>query len=137
MMKRIRYHHPVLLPFWLQASSCGESVSTLGFGARVAEITLGQARANTECGAVFEARDARRRYECSSSLLTSGRAARHSQQASLMMNAAACTAYTHLSVVVSVILHQSQLEQGVFACAAARRVSRPALSGRLEAPSRW
>ena len=45
-----------------QASSCSESVSTLGFGARVAEITLGQARANTESGAVFEAREARRRY---------------------------------------------------------------------------
>ncbi len=47
----------------MQASSCGESVSTLGFGARVAEITLGQARANTESGAVFEAREARRRHE--------------------------------------------------------------------------
>ncbi len=58
---RARQNSGSLCPLAPQASSCGESVSTLGFGARVAEITLGQARANTESGAVFEAREARRR----------------------------------------------------------------------------
>ena len=59
---RAQGHMPRQVSATSQASSCSESVSTLGFGARVAEITLGQARANTESGAVFAEREARRRY---------------------------------------------------------------------------
>ncbi len=33
-------------------------MSTLGFGARVSEITLGAARRNVESGAIFEAKEA-------------------------------------------------------------------------------
>lgn len=47
----------------VQESSHGESISTLGFGARVSEITLGAARRNTESGAIFEAKEAARRAE--------------------------------------------------------------------------
>lgn len=50
-----------LLGLMRQASSSGESMSTLSFGARVAEITLGQAKACTESSAVFEAREGMRR----------------------------------------------------------------------------
>lgn len=42
----------------VQASSAGESLSTLAFGARVSEITLGRATRNCESSAVFEARQA-------------------------------------------------------------------------------
>lgn len=41
-----------------QESSYGESVSTLAFGARVSEITLGAARKHCESGALFDAREA-------------------------------------------------------------------------------
>ena len=47
----------------VQESSHGESVSTLGFGARVSEITLGAAKRNTESGAIFDAKEAVRRAE--------------------------------------------------------------------------
>ena len=46
-----------------QESSHGESISTLGFGARVSEITLGAAKRNTESGAIFDAKEAVRRAE--------------------------------------------------------------------------
>lgn len=42
----------------MQASSAGESLSTLAFGARVSEITLGRATRNCESSAVFEAHQA-------------------------------------------------------------------------------
>jgi kinesin family protein C2/C3 len=41
-----------------EASSSGESLSTLKFAARVSEITLGPARRNGESGRVFEAKEA-------------------------------------------------------------------------------
>ena len=41
----------------LQSSSYGESISTLGFGSRVSEITLGQAKKNSESAQIFEAKD--------------------------------------------------------------------------------
>lgn len=41
----------------LQESSHGESISTLQFGARVSEISLGAAKKNVESGAIFEARE--------------------------------------------------------------------------------
>ena len=41
----------------LQCSSYGESISTLGFGSRVSEITLGQAKKNSESAQIFEAKD--------------------------------------------------------------------------------
>lgn len=44
-----------------QATSSGETLSTLGFGARVAEITLGRAKACTESGDVFGAREGMRK----------------------------------------------------------------------------
>ncbi len=47
----------------LQESSYGESISTLGFGSRVSEITLGPAKRNTESGAIFEAKETARRVE--------------------------------------------------------------------------
>lgn len=47
----------------MQESSFGESVSTLGFGARVSEISLGAAKRNVESGAIFEAKEAARRQE--------------------------------------------------------------------------
>ena len=46
----------------VQASSYGETLSTLGFGARVSQISLGAARNNVESGAVFDAREAASRY---------------------------------------------------------------------------
>ena len=46
-----------------QVSSHGESVSTLAFGSRVSEVTLGQAKKNSESGRVFEAREALARLE--------------------------------------------------------------------------
>ena len=42
----------------LQASSAGESLSTLAFGSRVSEITLGRVQRNCESSAIFEARQA-------------------------------------------------------------------------------
>lgn len=42
----------------VQASSHGESTSTLQFGARVSEITLGAARRNVESGMMLDAREA-------------------------------------------------------------------------------
>ena len=48
---------------FLQESSHGESISTLGFGSRVSEITLGAAKRNTESGAIFEAKETARRVE--------------------------------------------------------------------------
>ena len=47
----------------MQESSHGESISTLGFGSRVSEITLGAAKRNTESGAIFEAKESARRIE--------------------------------------------------------------------------
>lgn len=47
----------------MQESSYGESISTLGFGSRVSEITLGAAKRNTESGAIFEAKETARRVE--------------------------------------------------------------------------
>lgn len=47
----------------MQESSYGESVSTLGFGSRVSEISLGAAKKNVESGAIFEAKEAARRQE--------------------------------------------------------------------------
>ena len=47
----------------VQESSYGESISTLGFGSRVSEITLGAAKRNTESGAIFEAKETARRVE--------------------------------------------------------------------------
>ncbi len=41
-----------------QESSYGETVSTLAFGARVSDISLGAARKHCESGALFEAREA-------------------------------------------------------------------------------
>lgn len=41
----------------LQSSSYGESISTLGFGSRVSEITLGQAKKNSESAQIFETKD--------------------------------------------------------------------------------
>lgn len=41
----------------MQCSSYGESISTLGFGSRVSEITLGQAKKNSESAQIFEAKD--------------------------------------------------------------------------------
>ncbi len=38
-------------------------MSTLGFGARVSEISLGAAKKNVESGAIFEAKEAARRQE--------------------------------------------------------------------------
>ena len=46
----------------LQSSSYGESISTLGFGSRVSEITLGQAKKNSESAQIFEAKDQVIRY---------------------------------------------------------------------------
>ncbi|KAL0030034.1 hypothetical protein WJX79_002301 [Trebouxia sp. C0005] len=40
-----------------ECSSYGESISTLGFGSRVSEITLGQAKKNSESAQIFEAKD--------------------------------------------------------------------------------
>ena len=48
---------------WVQVSSHGESVSTLAFGSRVSEVTLGQAKKNSESGRVFEAKEALARLE--------------------------------------------------------------------------
>ncbi len=50
--------HEVCIGTCEQESSYGESVSTLAFGARVSEITLGAARKHSESGALFEAREA-------------------------------------------------------------------------------
>ena len=47
----------------VQETSFGESVSTLGFGARVSEVCLGAAKRNCESGAVFEAKETARRQE--------------------------------------------------------------------------
>ena len=47
----------------MQVSSHGESVSTLQFGSRVSEVTLGQAKKNSESGRVFEAKEALQRLE--------------------------------------------------------------------------
>lgn len=55
--------NPGSAPHSVQESSFGESVSTLGFGARVSEVCLGAAKRNCESGAVFEAREATRRQE--------------------------------------------------------------------------
>jgi len=44
-----------------ESSSRGETMSTLMFGARVSQITLGQARKNTESSKIFEAREAMER----------------------------------------------------------------------------
>ncbi len=44
--------------FALQASSHNESTSTLQFGARVSEITLGQAKKNVESGLMLDAKEA-------------------------------------------------------------------------------
>lgn len=41
----------------LQESSYGESVSTLGFGSRVSEITLGAAQKHCESSHIFDARE--------------------------------------------------------------------------------
>lgn len=49
----------------LQSSSYGESISTLGFGSRVSEITLGQAKKNSESAQIFEAKDQMIRWACS------------------------------------------------------------------------
>ncbi|KAK9862343.1 hypothetical protein WJX84_009346 [Apatococcus fuscideae] len=46
-----------------EVSSHGESVSTLQFGSRVSEVTLGQAKKNSESGRVFEAKEALARLE--------------------------------------------------------------------------
>ncbi|KAK9837800.1 hypothetical protein WJX74_005282 [Apatococcus lobatus] len=46
-----------------EVSSHGESVSTLAFGSRVSEVTLGQAKKNSESGRVFEAKEALARLE--------------------------------------------------------------------------
>jgi len=46
-----------------EASSRGETLSTLMFGARVSQVTLGQARQNTESSKIFEARDAIQRLQ--------------------------------------------------------------------------
>lgn len=40
-----------------------ESVSTLGFGSRVSEITLGQAKKNSESSQIFEAKEAAAKLE--------------------------------------------------------------------------
>lgn len=47
----------------LQSSSYGESISTLGFGSRVSEITLGQAKKNSESAQIYEAKDQLLRYD--------------------------------------------------------------------------
>ena len=52
----------------LQSSSYGESISTLGFGSRVSEITLGQAKKNSESAQIFEAKDQMIRCVCLSVL---------------------------------------------------------------------
>jgi hypothetical protein len=44
--------------FCLQASSHNESTSTLQFGSRVSEITLGQAKKNVESGMMLDAKEA-------------------------------------------------------------------------------
>lgn len=44
-----------------EASSFGESLSTLKFGARVSDITLGQAKRNVEAGSTLQAREAQAR----------------------------------------------------------------------------
>lgn len=46
-----------------EASSRGETLSTLMFGARVSQVTLGQARQNTESSKIYEARDAIKRHQ--------------------------------------------------------------------------
>ena len=74
---------PELIGFLLQSSSYGESVSTLGFGSRVSEITLGQAKKNSESAQIFEAKDQVVRYgdvHCMHHTLLS----LHSQQANCM-----------------------------------------------------
>ena len=43
-------------------SSHGESTSTLAFGSRVSEVTLGQAKKNSESAQIFEAKDQVIRY---------------------------------------------------------------------------
>ena len=48
----------------LQSSSYGESISTLGFGSRVSEITLGQAKKNSESAQIFDAKDQMIRCVC-------------------------------------------------------------------------
>jgi Kinesin motor domain len=53
-----------------ESSSFGESVSTLKFGARVSEITLGQAKRNVEAGSVLDAK-ATQVNRCSTSLVSS------------------------------------------------------------------
>eukprot|EP00891_Asterochloris_glomerata_P003861 jgi/Astpho2/3861/e_gw1.00062.13.1_t len=45
-----------------EASSHGESTSTLAFGSRVSEVTLGQAKKNSESAQIFEAKDQVIRY---------------------------------------------------------------------------
>jgi len=40
-----------------EASSHGESLSSMKFGARVSEITLGAAKRNVEAGATLEAKE--------------------------------------------------------------------------------
>ena len=52
----------------LQSSSYGEAISTLGFGSRVSEITLGQAKKNSESAQIFEAKDQMIRCVCCSVL---------------------------------------------------------------------
>lgn len=44
-------------PTHAQETSYGESVSTLGFGSRVSEITLGAARRHCESSQIFDARE--------------------------------------------------------------------------------
>ena len=62
----------------LQSSSYGESISTLGFGSRVSEITLGQAKKNSESAQIFEAKDQMIRCACLSVCVVRGDAYCHS-----------------------------------------------------------
>ncbi|KAG2424812.1 hypothetical protein HXX76_014234 [Chlamydomonas incerta] len=89
-----------------EATSYGESVSTLNFGNRVAAVTLGQAKANQESGKVFEANellakkdrqieDLKRQLSEQASTIHSMRSSVEAAPALSFRSASFCTAHTH------------------------------------------
>ncbi|KAG2429706.1 hypothetical protein HYH02_013963 [Chlamydomonas schloesseri] len=90
-----------------EATSYGESVSTLNFGNRVAAVTLGQAKANMESGKVFEANELlskkdrqieelKRQLSEQASTISSLRSSVEAVPALSARSASFCTANTHV-----------------------------------------
>ena len=61
----------------MQGSSHSESTSTLQFGARVSEITLGAARKNVESGMMLDAREASAKLQRETAAARADAAAAH------------------------------------------------------------